>query len=263
MDIVSDVRREIVDGALRLPRLPVGAMEIRRVLQDEEASMAQVVQAVGRDVSIAARVMMVANSAWYWSDTKIATLQAAVTRIGLSTVGNVVLGFAVKDAFRSKNVDCDAYLRATWEDSVRTACCAAELAKTTRHLDKDTAFLAGLMSSIGALPIIAYCERHALPWEQAKAALWNSHALNGLVLTSLGMPSDVVRGADVGDGEVDPVRVEYLDTTLAGMALPMLTEATSARHPSARKLIRTQAELEDVRAKSTHLWQELKPAFDR
>lgn len=261
MDILTEIQAEIGSGTLRLPRLSMGVMEIRRVLQDENASQAQVVQAVGRDASIAARVMMVANSAWYWSDAKISTLQAAVTRIGLSMVGNVVLGFAVKDSFKAGDVDSDAYLRAAWEGSVGTACAAAELAKFTRHLDKDVAFLAGLMSRIGALPVLSYRERHALAWTDIRPALSDSASLNGVVLASLGMPSEIQRGASMDASLVDLARVDYLDACLAGQALPTLGPEDIRGNLSARKLLADASALEDVRAKASRAWADIRPAF--
>jgi len=181
-----------------------------QVVNDENSSMSAIARALSVDPSIAARIMQVANSAWYWADVKVSTVQNAVARLGLRTTYLTLLGFGVRDTFKSNRQECQTYLSFLWSDSLRLAATAAALAKRTARLSKDTAFLVGLLTHIGKLPLLAFYERHAgpaLPWSNYLEFMEESgDSLRRLILIHWGFPEDIMGLVDheVAVASTDP-----------------------------------------------------------
>lgn len=158
--LIEHVLSELKAGTLQLPRIPGRVLVLDSILRDEDSSIKDILKAISSDISLAARVLQVANSAWYWSDTKVTTLQQAVARLGTHTIHLLLMGFGVRDTFKSMDSEAGKFLSGVWEESLKVACLSMVLAKTTKNLSKDTAFLVGLIHRVGVLPVVAYYEKN-------------------------------------------------------------------------------------------------------
>lgn len=120
---------------------------------------------------MSARLIRMANSAYYAPRTKIQTLTAAVTRIGLDSIKNIATSMAMEQLFICQNDIVFEYFDRTWGNSVDVSCGA--MAAFTRYtakrgkqgLEADTLTLMGLVHNIGVLPILKEAEKQ----EQALA----------------------------------------------------------------------------------------------
>lgn len=79
-------------GALaRLPGMPKLYLAVQRALEREDLDLDDVTALVARDPQVAARVLQLANSALFGGSRGVASLPAAVARLGLKTLRQLVL----------------------------------------------------------------------------------------------------------------------------------------------------------------------------
>ncbi len=155
-ELFDDLEKE----KLVLPTLPEVALRVRDTLEDENASMLDVAKVITTDAALSARLVQIANSPLLRASRQIETVDAAVTRMGSNMVRNLVTSIAMEQMFQATSDATDKRLRAIWEESTEVAAICQVLASQFTRLKPDQALLAGLIHSIGALPILTRAEDH-------------------------------------------------------------------------------------------------------
>jgi len=143
---------------LVLPSLPDVAIKVREAMRDEKNTARNIAKIIQIDAALTARLIQIANSALYRGNAKIDNLQSAVTRLGIPVTRNLVMSFATRNMFQAKSQKLQALMKSLWSNSSRVAAISYVLAGYTPLLQADKAMLAGLMHSIGILPVIRYAE---------------------------------------------------------------------------------------------------------
>ncbi len=154
-----------VGGHASLPVMPEVGRKLLRSLDDDGVSLAQIAELIGKDSTLAAKVLRLANSARYSPSHTIATLQDAAMALGLETLRNLAMAASISATFPAvTGLDRQRF----WRHSVRTAGYARLLAKLLQG-DADTAYLAGLMLRTGQL-MMAMSEPEQVTDVEAHAA---------------------------------------------------------------------------------------------
>lgn len=144
---VSASAERFLGGHASLPVMPEVGRKLLRSLDDDGVSLGQIAELIGKDSTLAAKVLRLANSARYSPSHTIGTLQDAAMALGLETLRNLAMAASISAAFPEvKGLDRQRF----WRHSVRTAGHARLLAKLLQG-DADTAYLAGLMLRTGQL----------------------------------------------------------------------------------------------------------------
>lgn len=144
---VSASAERFLGGHASLPVMPEVGRKLLRSLDDDGVSLGQIAELIGKDSTLAAKVLRLANSARYSPSHTIGTLQDAAMALGLETLRNLAMAASISAAFPEvKGLDRQRF----WRHSVRTAGYARLLAKLLQG-DADTADLAGLMLRTGQL----------------------------------------------------------------------------------------------------------------
>ena len=144
---VSASAERFLGGHASLPVMPEVGRKLLRSLDDDGVSLGQIAELIGKDSTLAAKVLRLANSARYSPSHTIGTLQDAAMALGLETLRNLAMAASISAAFPEvKGLDRQRF----WRHSVRTAGYARLLAKLLQG-DADTAYLAGLMLRTGQL----------------------------------------------------------------------------------------------------------------
>ncbi len=134
-------------GHASLPVMPEVGRKLLRSLDDDGVSLGQIAELIGKDSTLAAKVLRLANSARYSPSHTIGNLQDAAMALGLETLRNLAMAASLTGTFPDvKGLDRQRF----WRHSMRTAGNARLLAKLL-HGDADTAYLAGLMLRTGQL----------------------------------------------------------------------------------------------------------------
>jgi putative nucleotidyltransferase with HDIG domain len=140
-----------ISSELDLPLLPDTATQILAACQDGDCDFRNLEGLITRDQSLAAHVLRAANSAVYAPREPIASLQQALSRLGITTVAEIALAVSLK----TKVFMVPGYhtrIRELWMHSAATAAYAKEVASLLRR-DVESAFLSGLLHDVG-MPIV-------------------------------------------------------------------------------------------------------------
>lgn len=156
----NNILDDIESGALVLPTLPEVALQVREVVDDPNATAAQLADIIVTDAALSARLLKVANSPLYRGRVPIESIQMAVSRLGLSMVRNLVTSLVMEQMFQATTSRLDQRLRELWEHTTKVAATSQVIASKIPGMKTDEAMLAGLIHAIGILPILMKADEH-------------------------------------------------------------------------------------------------------
>ena len=146
MSAVLDYKRRIY--AIRdLPTLPVVAQKVLSLADDDMAEMEKLADIISRDQALSARVLSLANSAYYGHRAKISTIQRAMVVIGMNMLKQISLSVLVCGTIGRGGRDRAEF----WKHSLSTATAASLIAKRAGIKEADVCFMAGLLHDLGKL----------------------------------------------------------------------------------------------------------------
>lgn len=125
-----------------------------KLLNDSQASIESIAAALKRDQAIATRVLRAANSGGYNRGRAVHTVEQAAVRIGISELRNIVMGIAVMEEFGGSEFEGFIDVMEFWEHGLATAMICQEIARETRSMDTEEAFLVGLLHDVGRVVMI-------------------------------------------------------------------------------------------------------------
>jgi HD-like signal output (HDOD) protein len=143
----------MVAQAQGLATLPDVYLRIKQILDDPTASLVDVATALKTDPAMAARLMRVANSAFYGRPGGITTIDRAVSLLGSQQIHDLVLAAAVIQGFDRLFPD-SLKPRDFWRASILAATIAKLLAEQCGFLDAERVFVAGLLAQVGQLVML-------------------------------------------------------------------------------------------------------------
>jgi putative nucleotidyltransferase with HDIG domain len=146
-DLSRVYARLLREGELELPPMPATAAEVMNLCQQEATDAAKLSSVIHGDPSIASNVLRVANSAAYVGQVPCASLQQAVSRLGMQAITEIALAVSVRSRLFA-NVDCAEMLKSLWQHSVLAGFFTKEIARMRRR-NVEIAFLCGLLHDVG------------------------------------------------------------------------------------------------------------------
>lgn len=151
-------RRDVTPGDMvgemqDLPLAPKVLPRLKRLLSDPNSTLQEIAGLIRLDPAIAARVLQVANSAYYSSQgERCFTVDDAVRRVGFNEVYELV-AYAVASQVLVRPLEIyDLEADDLWRSSVCCALAAEALAARTGQ-DRDVAYTAGLLHAVGMVVI--------------------------------------------------------------------------------------------------------------
>ncbi|OIQ87428.1 ribonuclease Y [mine drainage metagenome] len=145
--------RVALDHIQKLPSMPSLMLEIMQSFDDESVDVGSLANKISHDQALVAKVMRVANSAFFGLSGQIGSIPEAASVLGFNNLRGLVTAAAVIGIFPHEEHNFD--LTAFWRHNIGTAVCAKVLA---RHigLNAEAAFTAGMLHDIGGLVIGVY-----------------------------------------------------------------------------------------------------------
>lgn len=140
-----------------LPAMPEVALKVLDTMTDDMISLDAVAQIIGEDPAISARVIGLANSAYFGTGNAISTVtDAIITSLGLDLTRGIAIGMACSNAF---DLDlCPSFrLDFFWSSALATSAIAEKIARKSglAGIDPDICAVMGLLDSIGLLGFAA------------------------------------------------------------------------------------------------------------
>jgi putative nucleotidyltransferase with HDIG domain len=165
--LTAAVQQTLASPGFRAPMLPAVAMEVMQLASRPNVQFGEVVGVLQRDPVLAARVLSLAQSAFYASRSPVMSLHQATIRLGLKTLRDLVLEAALHlKVFRVPGHDdvmARLYRHSTAVAHVSRAVCRRTL------VNAEYAFLCGLLHDVGfAAGLLALCDKPE--WRRLPAA---------------------------------------------------------------------------------------------
>ena len=139
-----------------LPTLPVIVTRVLEVTDSANASANELGDVIANDVSLSAKVLNLANSAFYGFTRRITTIRQAVVVLGFDTVRSLALSVSVFDALKGSNGHVSFDREAFWMHSVGCGTAARLVGKLVGCRDTGTLFVAGLLHDLGKVILDTY-----------------------------------------------------------------------------------------------------------
>ncbi len=139
-----------------LPALPESVLRVMQLTEDPKAGIAQVAKILVADQALAARVLKLANSAFYGSSRRIGTVSDALVVLGMRTTRNLVMAASCEALLEGEVAGYGLPRGVLLRHSLACASAAQALARRAKFRGTEEAFVAGLLHDIGKVVMNAY-----------------------------------------------------------------------------------------------------------
>ena len=155
---VADINQLKISALLPSPKGV--ALALLEACRREDANISQIAKLIQTDPALSGRLIQRAN-ATNLATRSITSVLDAVSRVGLTVVKQLAMGFSLIDQYQKgpcKQFDYQEF----WSHSLLMAIAMQELGKTTRISSPDELFACGLMARIGCLALATiYPDKYA------------------------------------------------------------------------------------------------------
>lgn len=170
----------------------------------EHSALSDLAATISRDQGLTAKVLTMANSAYYGLQSEVRTVSRAVAVLGLNEIRNLVLALGIGSIARNPKIPKTFNIAKYWEHQFSVALAARDLAGPMGAPDADSLFTAGVLHDFGKLLTALHrtgdwqaIERlrleQNLPCHKAEERHWGlDHGLIGaMVLKSWNIPEEL------------------------------------------------------------------------
>jgi len=159
--------KSLIDIPSKLPTIPKLGQQLMASFGSEQVSLTDISNQLAADPALSAKLLKLANSAYFQVSHTIGTVDAALQMLGLVMVRNLVLGSTVAAAYKATpGLDLPQF----WRYNLETACAARWLAERT-GVNADRVFTLALIHAIGQLQMHAIVPQTMAPLDQQMSVL--------------------------------------------------------------------------------------------
>lgn len=152
---------KLVQGTVELPTMPEVLVRLNAVMDQEDASAADIAKVLQTDPAIAANLLRMVNSAYYGLRVRVSSIPLAVSVLGFATTRRLALRAAVFNTFARRRERAQGFDPAGfWRHSVFTGVAARALAAVSSSfadMHPEDAYMAGLLHDIGKILLLEKC----------------------------------------------------------------------------------------------------------
>lgn len=140
-----------LDDALEIPSIPLVLVRIIQTLEHDDASGAELERLILHDPALAARILKLANSAFYSFRVKVRTISHAISLLGFNLVTSLAIGIKVFDIFAKGRRSEAALINGLWTHSCGVGVLSREIwtRRSGKPKEGEFAFLCGLLHDLG------------------------------------------------------------------------------------------------------------------
>ena len=152
---MNESLQQYVQKIEKLPTLPVIAQEILGLVNDDTASVGKIERVVENDPAISAKILSVANSAYFGIKTRTNSLDNAIMRIGFSNVKSIALGISLMTVLQEGSGTVFDYRR-IYNHSVTVGFVARLFSKKLKMDFAEDILIGGMLHDLGYLILNRY-----------------------------------------------------------------------------------------------------------
>lgn len=137
---------------ITLPVFSDVAITVQKATKEETYDISQIEKAIESDPALVAEVLRAANSAFFGGLSEVASIKAAILRLGLQRVANLVLLATEKSRYTATSPDIVVMMKTLWTHASACALAAEWIARKVRYPQLgETVFIGALVHDIGKL----------------------------------------------------------------------------------------------------------------
>jgi putative nucleotidyltransferase with HDIG domain len=149
--------KDIIHNNLTIPTIPAVVQKVTALIEDPNCGTAEIGQLIAQDAPLAAKVLRIANSAYYGLSGECMSTQHASTVLGVRVLRNIVTQVAVISQFDHLEKETGFDVSGLWKHSVLTAHLCSFFAKRCRKalgLTAEELYVCGLLHDIGKIVML-------------------------------------------------------------------------------------------------------------
>lgn len=140
---------KIVSEVEDLPALPQVTIQVMKIADDPKATAQDMNNAIIQDQALTAKVLKLANSAYYGFSRKVSTVTEATVMLGFKAVKSIVLAASVSGMMSREVTGYALAPGELWQHSLACAIACRMIARKVKYPVPDIAYTAGLLHDIG------------------------------------------------------------------------------------------------------------------
>jgi len=148
--------KRITQGILGLSALPTIIAKVIELVDNPKTSASALGKLISTDQVLTARVLKLANSAFYGFPRRISTINLAIVVLGFDTLKDLGLSVSIINRFSTSSSDTDFDMSRFWEHSIGCGIAGKMLARKYKYRVVGEVFVAGLLHDIGKLVVNQY-----------------------------------------------------------------------------------------------------------
>mgnify|MGYP001228621782 FL=1 len=148
--------KKITQSIIGLPTLPTVITQMIGLIENPGTSAKEVSQLISTDQALTAKILKLANSAFYGFPRGISTVNQAVVVLGFETVKSLGLSVSVLERFAVGEVTSSFDRQKFWEHSISCGVAARLLAEKFNYQLRSEAFSSGILHDVGKLILSQY-----------------------------------------------------------------------------------------------------------
>ncbi len=159
----------------RMPSLSTTATKALETCNNPQSSPNDLNRVIGLDPVLAGQVLRLTNSAYYSLGHPVSSLTRAIIMLGINTVKNLVLSFAILEQLRNKQSFRALSTEKFWAHSLSVGVIAKCLAmeRGVSLSDQEEFFVCGLLHDLGKIPLnCQFPDEYFQTLDLAKRSRW-------------------------------------------------------------------------------------------
>jgi putative nucleotidyltransferase with HDIG domain len=140
---------EIVQAVQDLPSLPQVVLKVMELTEEPDSTAQDINQEISQDQGLTARVLKLANSAFYNFPRRIASVTDATVLLGFKTIRSIVMAASVNEILSQKMEGYALEYGELWKHSQTSAMAARLIARRVKYAGVDVPYTASLLHDTG------------------------------------------------------------------------------------------------------------------
>lgn len=203
VETTDEIIEKILSQLGELPAAPVILSKALRLTSDVQSNIGDISKSISADQTLTAKVIRLSNSPVYGRIQQISSLSEAIKVLGFNQVKSIIITASTAQMFQSGSHKEIA--RVLWEHSLATALGSRLIVQKYPGLDKEEAYVCGLLHDIGKLVllrsvpevyegIIAKVKETNLPFQkvEGKELGYNHVQVGQMLLSKWQFPANLV-----------------------------------------------------------------------